>query len=123
MASRNFDFSESQKTQILAAYGFVCAACGADDALHADHWAAGDSEDAGVCLCEFCNVKAKGGKVIPENFRLQPRKPLNVVTHAEYRAQVAANRESFQIWAAQFRFVVKGKQYRWSKFQPFSPAF
>lgn len=123
MAKRSFDFTESQKWAILAFYNNVCAACGADDALHADHWIAGESADDGVCLCAHCNVAVKGGKYIPEFFRLPPRDALNVVTHAEYKAQVAANRKAFAEWAAQFRFTVKGKHYRTDKFRQYNAPY
>lgn len=102
MARRAFDFSPAQKAQVLAQFNFVCAACGADDALHVDHWAAGDSRDAGVCLCYACNL-VKGNVAIPENLRLSPRNPLDCITHQEYRLQVAANREAFARWVAPHR--------------------
>lgn len=119
MASRSFDFSDSKRDAIIRYYNGVCAACGADDALHADHWIAGDSEDEGVCLCSFCNVKAKGAKFIPNRFRLPARDSLNVVTHAEYKAQVKENREAFVKWTNQFRFTKPGKTYNWKNFKDF----
>jgi hypothetical protein len=106
MARRAFDFTESQKTEIRAQYNFVCAACGADDALHIDHWVAGDSNDAGVCLCYACNL-VKGNARIPANLRLAPRNPLDIISHTEYRLQVAANREAFARWVAPHRGTAK----------------
>jgi len=104
MARRSHDFKPYKRDMILNWHNNVCAACGADDALHADHWISGDSEDEGVCLCEFCNVKIKGDKYIPNKFRLIARDSLNIVTHAEYKAQVNANRKAFMEWANQFKY-------------------
>jgi hypothetical protein len=106
MARRAFDFSPAQKAQVLAQFNFVCAACGADDGLHVDHWVAGDSQDAGVCLCQACNL-VKGNVSIPQNLRLTPRLPLDVISHIEYRLQVAANREAFARWVAPHRGAAK----------------
>ena len=122
MARRDFDFTTAQKASIIAYFG-VCAACGADDALQADHWIAGDSADEGVCLCQHCNVVVKRNVYIPETFRLPYRAALNVVTHAEYKAQVAANREAFAKWVAMFKYFVKGKEYRSNKITHFKPLF
>lgn len=122
MARRDFDFSPAQKVTIIAYFG-VCAACGADDSLQADHWIAGDSADEGVCLCHHCNVTVKRNIYIPECYRLPCREPLNVITHSEYKAQVAANREAFAKWVSMFKYFVKGKDYRSKKIGPFNPAF
>jgi hypothetical protein len=123
MARRDHDFTIAQREAIIRYHNETCAACGADDALHADHWISGDSQDEGVCLCEFCNVKAKGAKYIPNKYRLPVRDSLNIVTHAEYKAQVKANREAFVAWANQFRFFKPGKAYNHRKIKQFKAPF
>ena len=123
MARRAHDFTESQRKTIIAYHNFTCAACGADDSLHADHWLSGDASDDGVCLCEYCNVKAKGKKYIPNMYRLPARDSLNVITHAEYKAQVATNRKAFASWANQFRFTKKGHSYNWKNIKHFVAPF
>lgn len=107
MARRDFDFTKPQKFVIIAYYG-VCAACGADDGLQADHWIAGDATDEGVCLCYACNY-AKSNTKVPAELRLAPRKPLDVITHAEYKLQIAANREAFANWVSKYRCAAKLK--------------
>jgi hypothetical protein len=123
MARRDHDFSASQRESIIAYHNFTCAACGADDSLHADHWISGDASDEGVCLCANCNVVVKGAKYIPELYRLPVRGALNVVTHAEYKAQVAANRKAFASWANQFRYTKKGNSYNWKNIKNFVAPF
>jgi hypothetical protein len=123
MARRSHDFTPAQRESIIRFHNYVCAACGADDALHADHWISGDSQDEGVCLCEFCNVKAKGAKYIPNKFRLPARDSLNIVTHAEYKAQVKANREAFAAWTNQFRFLKPGKTYSLKRVKHFDAPY
>lgn len=108
MARRDFDFTKAQKFVIIAYYGGVCAACGADDGLQADHWIAGDSSDEGVCLCYACNY-AKSNTRVPIELRLTPRESLNVITHQEYKQQVAANREAFANWVSKYRCAAKLK--------------
>jgi len=104
MAHRKYDFSEAEKTRIKQAFGYICAACGSDDPdnLSADHWLSGDASDSGVCLCLFCNT-VKGKTAIPESLRLNPRNPLKVISHPEYRLQVAANRKAFGVWVNFYR--------------------
>lgn len=123
MARRDHDFTDAQRETIIRYHNEVCAACGADDALHADHWISGDSQDEGVCLCAFCNIKAKGAKYIPEMYRLPARDSLNVVTHAEYKAQVKANREAFVKWTNQFRYFKQGKTYNLRNIKHFSAPY
>ena len=125
MGRRSFDFSDTQREIIIAYHGYVCAACGCDDSelLHADHWLSGDSQDEGVCLCAFCNVKAKGAKYIPNIFRLPVRDSLKAITHDEYKARVKANRSAFQIWANQFRFFKQGKAYNLKKIKHFEAPY
>lgn len=121
--ARDFDFHPDTKAVIIAYFNNVCAACGADDALHADHWIAGDSSDEGVCLCHHCNVKAKGAKVIPERFRLTPREDFKTDSRQEYKMMVAANREAFVAWCAQFRNFVKGRTYNLRKIAYFEAPY
>ena len=90
---------------------------------HADHWIAGDSSDEGVCLCHHCNVKAKGAKVIPERFRLTPREDFKTDSRQEYKMMVAANREAFVAWCAQFRNFVKGRTYNLRKIAYFEAPY
>ena len=124
MAKRSYDFSANQKEIVKAYYGHICAACGCDDkdTLHVDHWIAGSESDDGVCLCAFCNTR-KGDKYVFEKFRLPPKSPLNVITHAEYKYQVEANRIAFESWLQQFRFVKAGNKYRIEKFKNYEAPY
>jgi hypothetical protein len=96
--ARDFDFTESEKNAVKAEFNFVCAACGADDSLHVDHWIAGN-KDIRVCLCYACNG-AKGKTAIPAKMALKPRNALNVISHSEYKFQVEANRKVFAKWVS-----------------------
>jgi hypothetical protein len=124
MAKRSYDFDGLKKESVKAVYEGVCAICGCDDkeTLHIDHWIAGNKDDDGVCLCAFCNGK-KGNKYVFELFRPAPKAPLNVITHAEYKYQIAANREAFELWLQQFQFTKRGLKYTINKFKNYQAPY
>ena len=108
MARRSFDFKPADKIAIIAAYNNVCAACGADDYLVADHWIAGDEKDSGVCLCQVCNG-AKYNARVTEKIRLSPRIPFADMPHSEYKKKIADNRNAFAKWIASYRGITESR--------------
>ena len=101
---RSYDFSETKKERVKAAFSHTCAACGSDDPmmLSVDHWIAANKTDSGVCLCLYCNT-IKGAAKIPESLRLNPRGKLKALLRDEYALQMAANREAWGVWVGIFR--------------------
>lgn len=123
MASRDFDFTPTQKDAIKRYYGNTCAACGDSNErnLQADHWIAGDSQDTGICLCAYCNVNIKGSKYIPEMFRLIPREAVKI--DAAYLGKIHENQDAFKLWVAQFRFFRKNGKYNLRKIKFFEAPY
>ncbi len=113
MGSRDYDFTESEKVAIKAAYNWICAACGHDNArdLTADHWLPANKA-FGVCLCHYCNTSIKGKKLIPISHMLPPRKPIDA-TRENYNERRDANQDAFRGWIADnFKGFVKGVKYQ-----------
>ena len=109
MGKRAFDFLPAKRESIKAYFGFVCAACGAQDrrSLSADHWIAGDAFDEGICLCIYCNVTIKRNIVIHEKFRLVPRNP--VTLDSEYLNKIHTNQDAFALWIRRYNMVASLK--------------
>lgn len=112
----DWEWTKEEKDAIFASFGGICAACGSDDpeTLEADHWLFGSKSHGGVCLCGPCN-RAKGKALVPVELRLKRKNPLNIVTHAEYKIQIAANRAEWGIWVGKYRGV-KGNPYKLNHF-------
>ena len=123
MTRRAYDFSDAKKQDVKEAFNTCCAACGNADsrALTVDHWIAGDANDAGVCLCQYCNTTIKGNIPAPEKFRLVSRQPL--AQDAAYLGKMHENQDAFQAWINQFRFFREGFKYNLKKIQPLKTPY
>lgn len=100
-------FSTVQRREIFKKFNHACAVCGLADIelLEADHFLAYENGgktrvDNGTCLCTLCN-RIKGNTIIPEYYRLQPRKP--VTCNNDMYAAMQQDRKRFAKWLQMFK--------------------